>query len=258
MNRIQSQFTLFRCALAFYTRLPAGSAPLPATMHGTIIWLPFIGVLVGILTALGTGLFSLVFPAPLCGLAGCFVWTAVTGGLHLDGLCDCADGLVLEASPEKRLAVMKDSRLGTFGGCALFFDLAFKACALTLILEKTVLEMPGMAGFFLLAKDIAFAAFLARCTVMPAMLLPSARHGGLGEATKDGLTKKTLKFFLVLAFFLGVLQGLRGLCAIVTAAAVASIFLRWTKARIGGVTGDVYGCLIEITECSVLLVFCAL
>ncbi len=258
MNRLQSQLTLFRCALAFYTRLPAGSAQLPPTMHGTIIWLPFIGVLVGILTALGTGLFSFLFPAPLCGLAGCFLWTAITGGLHLDGLCDCADGLVLEASPEKRLQVMKDSRLGTFGGCALFFDLAFKACALTLILEKTVFALPGITGFFLLAKDLAFAAFLARCTVMPAMLLPSARHGGMGEATKDGLTQKTLMFFLVLAVCLSAVQGLQGLCALVTAAAVAALFLRWTKARIGGVTGDVYGCLIEITECTVLLVFCAL
>ncbi|MDO4839604.1 MAG: adenosylcobinamide-GDP ribazoletransferase [Desulfovibrionaceae bacterium] len=258
MNRLQSQLTLFRCALAFYTRLPAGSAQLPPTMHGTIIWLPFIGVLVGILTALGTWLFSFLFSAPLCGLAGCFLWTAITGGLHLDGLCDCADGLVLEASPEKRLQVMKDSRLGTFGGCALFFDLAFKACALTLILENTVFALPGITGFFLFAKDLAFAAFLARCTVMPAMLLPSARHGGMGEATKDGLTKKTLVFFLVLAVCLSAVQGLQGLCALVTAAAVAALFLRWTKARIGGVTGDVYGCLIESTECTVLLVFCAL
>ncbi len=258
MNRLQSQLTLFRCALAFYTRLPAGSAQLPPTMHGTIVWLPFIGGIVGLLTALGTGLFSLVFPAPLCGLAGCFLWTAITGGLHLDGLCDCADGLVLEASPEKRLSVMKDSRLGTFGGCALFFDLAFKACALTLILEKTVFALPGITGFSLLAKHLAFAAFLARCTVMPAMLLPSARHGGMGEATKDGLTKKTLMFSLVLAVSLSAVQGLQGLCALVTAAVVATLFLRWTKARIGGVTGDVYGCLIEITECTVLLVFCSL
>ena len=120
----------FRAALGFFTRLPVGSAPLPPTFQGVIVWLPAIGLIVGLLAALAVALATLLLPAQLGGVIGCLVWVFITGGLHLDGVADCGDGLLVEAPPERRLEIMKDSRLGTFGGAALFFVLALKATAL--------------------------------------------------------------------------------------------------------------------------------
>ena len=103
----------FRAALGFFTRLPVGSAPLPPTFQGVIVWLPAIGLIVGLLAALAVALATLLLPAQLGGVIGCLVWVFITGGLHLDGVADCGDGLLVEAPPERRLEIMKDSRLGT-------------------------------------------------------------------------------------------------------------------------------------------------
>ena len=120
----------FRAALGFFTRLPIGSAPLPPTFRGVAVWLPVVGLIIGALVSLALGLAAQLLPASLCGVIGCLVWVAVTGGLHLDGVADCGDGLIVEAPPARRLEIMKDSRLGTFGGAALFFILALKAAAI--------------------------------------------------------------------------------------------------------------------------------
>ena len=113
-----------RAALGFFTRLPIGSAPLPPTFRGVAVWLPMVGLIIGLLVSLALGLAAQILPASLCGVIGCLAWVAVTGGLHLDGVADCGDGLIVEAPPARRLEIMKDSRLGTFGGAALFFILA--------------------------------------------------------------------------------------------------------------------------------------
>ena len=120
---------MLRAALGFFTRLPIGSAPLPPTFRGVAVWLPVVGLIIGALVSLALGLAAQLLPASLCGVIGCLVWVAVTGGLHLDGVADCGDGLIVEAPPARRLEIMKDSRLGTFGGAALFFILALKASA---------------------------------------------------------------------------------------------------------------------------------
>ena len=90
----------FRAALGFFTRLPVGSAPLPPTFQGVIVWLPAIGLIVGLLAALAVALATLLLPAQLGGVIGCLVWVFITGGLHLDGVADCGDGLLVEAPPD--------------------------------------------------------------------------------------------------------------------------------------------------------------
>ena len=89
---------MLRAALGFFTRLPVGSAPLPPTFQGVIVWLPAIGLIVGLLAALAVALATLLLPAQLGGVIGCLVWVFITGGLHLDGVADCGDGLLVEAS----------------------------------------------------------------------------------------------------------------------------------------------------------------
>ena len=78
-----------RAALGFFTRLPIGSAPLPPTFRGVIVWLPAVGLIVGAVVAAAVKIAGLFLPAALCGVIGCLTWVAVTGGLHLDGVADC-------------------------------------------------------------------------------------------------------------------------------------------------------------------------
>lgn len=245
----------FRAALGFFTRLPVGSEPFSSPFRGMVVWLPAVGLVVGALTAAAVWLTSLILPPALCGVLGCLVWVAVTGGLHLDGVADCGDGLVVEALPARRLEIMKDSRLGTFGGLALFFVLMLKTAALS------VLGTRGGAtwsGFLFVAGACCLAAVLGRCAVFAAMRLPSARPGGLGEAATEGVARRHERLALAAALGLGLLNGPRGIGALIAAGIVTRLLLSAAKQRLGGVTGDVFGCLVEVVECAVLLVCCAL
>ena len=244
---------MLRAALGFFTRLPVGSAPLPPTFRGVIVWLPVVGLIVGAIVAFAVWLTALWLPAPLCGLIGCLVWVAVTGGLHLDGVADCGDGLAVEAPPARRLEIMKDSRLGTFGGIALFSILALKAVSLYALAASFD---AGRISLLPLVGATCLAGTLGRCMVFAAMRLPSARPGGLGEAMRVGLTGQHEAIALALGIGVCAVNGLRGLGALVAALLVARLLLSAAKKRLGGVTGDVFGCLIELVECVVLVVCC--
>ena len=248
---------MFRAALGFFTRLPIGSAPLPPTFRGVVVWLPVVGMLVGGITALALTVFTVFFPPVLCGVLGCVVWTAITGGLHLDGVADCGDGLFVEVAPARRLEIMRDSRLGTFGGVALFFTLTLKAGALG-ALAASVGDAGFGARFFALAGVCALAGGAARALVFWAMRVPSARPGGLGEALHEGVTPQHERRALLIVFLLCVVNGVHGVLAVGAAVCAAWFLLSAARKRLGGVTGDVFGCLIETAEWVILLVSCAL
>lgn len=244
---------MLRAAFGFFTRLPVGSAPLPPTFRGVVVWMPVVGLIVGALVGLATGLAALCLPAPLCGVIGCLVWVIVTGGLHLDGVADCGDGLIGETPPARRLEIMKDSRLGTFGGASLFFILALKATALYALAASFT---PGRSNIVALTWACCMAAALGRCMVFVAMRRPSARPGGLGEALRDGVTGRHELIALAIGLIISALNGWRGLGALAASLFVAWFFLSAVQKRLGGVTGDVFGCLVEMVECTVLLVLC--
>ena len=233
-----------RAALGFFTRLPIGSAPLPPTFRGVAVWLPMVGLIIGLLVSLALGLAAQILPASLCGVIGCLAWVAVTGGLHLDGVA------------ARRLEIMKDSRLGTFGGAALFFILALKAAALGALAGTFQAEGSGPDAFAPLLLSCCLAGTLARCMVFAAMRVPSARPGGLGEALHEGVAPRHELIALAAGLGLCAANGMRGLYALVAALLAASLLLSAARKRLGGVTGDVFGCLIELTECAVLVVCC--
>ena len=243
---------MFRAALGFFTRLPIGSAPLPPTFRGVIVWLPAVGLVIGCLVALALTLASLVFPPGVCGALGCLVWVVLTGGLHLDGVADCGDGLIVEAPPARRLEIMKDSRLGTFGGAALFFTLGLKATALAALVSHFAAESVA-ERFLAFILCCGLAGVVSRSLVFVAMRVPSARPGGLGEALHDGVTAQHELIALGCALAVCIVNGWAGLLALGCALAAAWLLLSAAKRRLGGVTGDVFGCLIETAEWVVLL-----
>ncbi len=234
--------TTIRSAFGFLTRLPVGPWPLQNDLNGISAWLPLVGLVVGGLAGILTWAATLLFPPLVCGVIGCACWVAVTGGLHLDGLADCCDGLLGSASRERRLEIMKDPHLGAFGVIGLFFALMLKAAALGL--------MPPSSGL-----SIVLAATLGRWLLLPVSRLPQARPGGMGADFAAGLQTGSIFFAAILPIGLAFLLGMQGWMAVLAALIAAAAVLGLAWKRIGGVTGDVLGALVEVTETAVLLVF---
>ena len=105
------------------------------------IWYPFVGLVIGVLTWLVWKSATLVFAPLVAGVITLIVWVALTGGLHLDGLADCCDGLFASVSAERRLEIMKDPHMGTFGAVGLILVLFLKAATLASLTSDSSLSI---------------------------------------------------------------------------------------------------------------------
>ena len=231
-------------ALTFLTTLPAPRhTPPPGGLSGAAGWFPSIGLLLGGLLWGVQALTATVFDSWLTGLLVVAAWAVLTGGLHLDGLADCGDALLAATTRERRLEILRDPRLGSFGAVTLILALLLKAAA-----AGTV---PGVA--------LLLAPTWARWLILVAARLPQARPGGLGASFAAGLTPRALLIALTVPVVLLLAGGALwpSLLAITVAGAAALAAVRLALARLGGVTGDVLGLVVEVSEISLLLAFVA-
>ena len=221
--------------------LPARDASWEEAGRSTA-YFPLVGVLLGAIFVLADALLGKVWSRLLVSEVLMVLWVLLTGGLHLDGLADTVDGLRGGRAREERLAIMKDSRLGTFGGVAVF-------CLLTL-----KLAFVNELGQAWRGRGLLLAPTLGRWAMVYGMwAFPSARPGGVGSMFKEhsGLRELVLAtaLALVVAFSLFHLWGLAILGGLWLAAALLGLTL--TRA-LGGMTGDTYGALCEVSEALVL------
>ena len=244
----------FRAALAFFTRLPVGRADVWSEhgLDGALAWLPAVGLLVGSLGGAALWLAAQAVPPLAAAVLTCLVLALLTGALHLDGVADCGDGLLSALPRERRLQVMREPQVGAFGVLALFFVLTLKIAAL----EALAHASPPLASC---VGAVALATVLGRCAVFFGVLLPSARPDGMGSRSVRGTRPLHGLAALVLTLGLCLGNGWLGggwaasVAACVAAAAATCAVLGCAWRQLGGVTGDVYGCLIEVTECSALI-----
>lgn len=229
-------------ALGFLTSIPVRTpAPRAGELGRAAIWFPFVGLLIGAVLVGAQLIFTRFFSPLLAGALTVVVWIAMTGGLHLDGLADCGDGLLSATSRERRLEIMHDPRLGTFGGMALIMHLLIKTLAVaSLAAPIALLLAPSLARWLML--------FVAQ--------QPSARPGGLGAEFAAGLTKSIWLGAALIPILLSVPGVPRSIFAAIAAVFVTGTIIRVAQTRLGGVTGDVLGMTIEVVEVAVLLVFC--
>lgn len=206
------------------------------------VWYPFVGLVIGVLTWLGWRGATLVFPSFVAGIIALVIWVLLTGGLHLDGLADCCDGLFVSATRERRLEIMKDPHVGAFGVIGLILVLLLKAAALS------VLSLSSGLGIML-------AASLARWCILLAALFPQARASGMGADFASGFRRSFLLWGAIIPAALAVFTGVQGLFALLAGVGAAAAVLWFAKSRIGGVTGDVFGMTVEIVEVVALLAF---
>ncbi|PKN18562.1 MAG: adenosylcobinamide-GDP ribazoletransferase [Deltaproteobacteria bacterium HGW-Deltaproteobacteria-6] len=233
-----------RTAFGLLTTLPFGMPEswLPGDSGRAGIWYPLVGVVVGGLTWLCWIALNLYFPPLVAGVLTVVTWVSLTGGLHLDGLADCCDGLLSSNTSLRRLEIMKDPHLGTFGGIGLLLLLFAKVTALSLLAPS--------AGF-----GIILAATISRWLILPASLLPLANPGGMGADFAAGFRQSAIFITAILPLGLALLLGMEGLWAVFAALIAAAAVLGLACQRIHGVTGDVFGMLVEVTETGVLLSF---
>jgi adenosylcobinamide-GDP ribazoletransferase len=250
-----------RLALAMFTVLPVprgwhGTDPVrPEAAARTVRWLPVVGAALG-------GAAGLAAAAVLDRDRGAVLLAASVGvgalavlsrGLHLDGLADTADGLASRAPADRALEIMRRSDIGPFGVISIVLVLAVEIAALSTVARW---------GVWSAAAALAVAAATGRLAVVHAALpgVPAARTGGFGALVAGGTACWVAAVLTVV-----VLGGGVALAAAVdadpigwpvaqAAALVLAAGLRvHTTRRLGGVTGDVFGALIEVATAATLV-----
>ena len=226
---------LFLIAFQFLTIIP-----LPLTVRcdkrdlgRSTAFFPVIGLVIGGVLAGVNWLISPWLARPLCDALLITLLALITGALHLDGLADVCDGLAARGSRERFLAIMKDSQVGAIGAVGLVLGLLLKWQAL--------LFFPTLARFG------------------QVLTLTGARHArqdGLGAAFVEGSGKTALllAFATVAAggYFLLHFRGIAALTAVCLFTIAGRMFF---QRKLGGLTGDTIGCLSELNEILMLMVF---
>jgi len=225
---------------------PDGALPAPMDLGRSAVWFPIIGLGLGLCLAAIQSIAARLFPPLLVGLITVATWKVLTGGLHLDGLADCLDGLA-GRDAEHRLAIMRDSRIGVFAALGLIVVLLADVAALAETEEgrrwQAVIIAPTIGR--------AMPAMLAR-------LFPPARPDGHGALFAKGVSRGGAALAVVLAALVAVIaRGWAGLLAALAGALAALLAGALLTRRLGGITGDVLGAAVEIAETVVLLAHAA-
>ena len=244
MTRVRQQKNIFLGALMFLTRLPVGKQYVfrSEDLARSTLYFPIVGLIIGLLGGIVL-FFADLFVPPVVAVLLCMGTTvALTGALHEDGLADAVDGLMGGLEPRRRLEIMKDSRLGSYGAVALWFALTAKLVLLTALLEN---------GVFAAVCALIVAQGLGRAaTVM--LLFGHPYLGGDGsKSTPFGNTVTRKEFVtaliaptLIAFIFLGS-NAFLPLMVAATATWAAGIYFR---KKIGGITGDCLGATNQLVE----------
>jgi adenosylcobinamide-GDP ribazoletransferase len=240
--------TELKTGLAFLTRLPlVPTAPVTGADLARASWtFPIVGAGVGAFAAFiywiahGLGL-----PAFVCAILAVAATLLITGCLHEDGLADTADGFGGGASQERRLEIMRDSAIGTYGAAALTLSLLLRVGTVASLAE------PALAALALIAAHAG-----ARATLPVFMRrVPRARPDGLSaEAGAPPAQSSAIAIGIGLVI-LWLCLGFGAALIAVVLLACAAVLMGWLSIReIGGQTGDVLGAVEQVNEILILLV----
>jgi adenosylcobinamide-GDP ribazoletransferase len=255
-------------ALRFLTRLPVPwtreaarpdflddavdeeqDAPAPRPFGRTVRAFPLVGALLGIAAgfafaiAIGLGL-----PVLVAGVIAVAVLALMTGALHEDGLADMADGFGGGHNAEKKLAIMRDSRIGAYGVIVLVLVLAAKVGALA-----------DLADIGVVMSGLICAAAASRAAMVAMMRwLPAARGDGLGAQAGQPAAEHVWTGIVIAALLCVLLLTWSGVVALLIAALGALAVGVLARRQIGGHTGDVLGAGQQISELIFLLALAAI
>ena len=205
---------------------------------------PLVGALIGTAAGWAFLLLNRIFERPLAAFLTLIIWILLSGALHWDGLADCFDGFGCSAPPERRLEIMKDPKLGTYGALGIFCALILKWLGLWFL--------PADKGplFF------ALAGASARWAMLFLIRMPLANPNGLAAMLKKHCPARIVLYACPVPLILAVLNGrLAGGICLAAGLLLAGIIALTAKKKIGGINGDVLGLSIELGE--IILMLCA-
>ncbi len=244
-----SELRIFASTLTFFTRIPFPvqyrfSAE---EMRQCSKYLPVVGIIVGLSSALTYEAASLILPKTVAVLFSMVASVLITGAFHEDGLADVCDGFGGGWTKDKILLIMKDSRVGTYGIAGLLFALATKfACTVELSHAR-------VSGILIISHTLSRFA--------PLLLIQTLPYSREDSSSKSKGAISRLSFISVLLAFVVTLFSIlliqwRFVVLFVPVVLVAVFMGRYFKRWIGGYTGDCLGAVQQISEIAILI--CAL
>ena len=236
----------FLAALRFLTILPVPGPPTTAAHLGVALpYFPVIGLLLGLLVGATDSLLHPWLPAQVTAALDLAMLALVTGALHLDGLADSADGLFHPGGPERRLAIMRDSRVGGYGVVTVVFVVLVQYAALSVAPDRArfaaLLLTPCLGRW---AQTLAIAWF------------PYGRPEGRGTPFHGPAKASGAALATVVTCLAALLLGAeRGLALLAVTALLTWLLGRLVLRQLPGLTGDTYGAITEVVQTVALLAF---
>lgn len=224
----------FILAIQFFTRIPINIAVdfNEKNIRYSVFFMPFIGAIIG---ALGSAAYYLFAPHNklIASFIALLVTIILTGGLHIDGLADTFDGFLANIDSEKTLEIMKDSRVGTFGVLSIVLHIMF-----LFILIMSINKVP-------LAMILSFTNSRLVASIIISNK-KSAKAEGLGTLFHKSNPQKLIIISTLIYFIILVSINIKYLIPLAINYLLAEIISHISYKKINGLTGDVYGTIIEL------------
>lgn len=250
---IAREFDYFLAAVQFLTRLPVPQRPnfQADWIDRSTKYFPLVGAIVGLMAAAVVLATSIVLPQPLPMIFGLIAAVMITGALHEDGLADTADGLLGGTTRERRLEIMKDSRVGSYGVLAIGAVLALKLASLHALdpFMAAAALVGAHSGGRLIAvlalRTMAYVGDVDAAKIKPPRMPISAGELIIASA------------FAIVPMLVGLAPSTVAICF--SLGALFAAWIAWTAHRaIGGYTGDVIGAMEQMFEVGFLMAAAAI
>lgn len=229
-------------AFGLLTRLPLPPLRITPSPRAAWAW-PVVGATIGALAAAAaSAALTLAMPAGVAAAIALGMAAMLTGGLHEDGLADTADGLFGGATRDRRLEIMKDSRIGSYGTLALMLITLMRWSAITALITAD----QHWAGL------IAAGALSRAPMAVLIATLPNARGAGLAHMTGTPPQSAVTAALVIAVMFAFLSTGMAALGMVILAAIATWALARFARARIGGQTGDILGASQQLAEAAAL------
>ncbi len=260
----------FLWSLKFLTIIPIDGKDKikPGNSGSVVCWFPVVGFCIGAVASLACLLFHSLFPPIVADALVILVSIAITGAMHLDGLADTCDGVWGGWNRERRLEIMKDSRIGSFGAIGLICVIGLKYVCLLSVKDAHLLHQTPFAAIAPCIFHFAAPSVMQRCIALMVMFVAgrwaqvcaaglsryARTESGTGSFILNGTTRKHVvyaSFFPVCLFWF--LYGLAGFALFAIIIVSTLIWIWYIKKKIGGMTGDTLGATNETAELLFLL-----
>lgn len=236
--------------LQFFTRIPINKQidiKDDDFARGTIFF-PVVGLVIGMFNAGAYWIFSKITGGMLPAVISVLVNVLITGALHLDGLADTCDGVFSARKKERMLEIMKDSRIGTNGSAAIFFDLMLRVVLISSIGKSRII-------YLLLIMPIVSRTCLGFLMYISAK---AKAQGGLGSLFIGKIRRKDSIIAVTICILISsVISGYFSILTILLCLVLMIVYKNFILSRIDVITGDTLGAANELCEIFVLLIFIA-